>query len=340
LEPDDVVTPAAPVLRVERLTVHFERRFGWRRRTVFAVDDVDLHVSAAETLALVGESGSGKSTTGRAIVGLVQPTSGRIYYGRRDVTRLPRRAWRAVRPYAQILFQESSSTLNPRRRVGDSVVEPLEIHRSISRAERGPAIRELLAAVGLPAAAGERFPRMLSGGQRQRVSIARALALEPKLLVADEPLAGLDVSVQAQILALLRRLREERGIAYLLISHDLAAVRQLADRVAIMYLGRVVEVGPKSDIYERPRHPYTRALLDSAPRPFSRGRKHKRFPPGEPPSALDPPPGCRFNTRCPLAHEPCFSLVPAMREYADGHWAACWALEGPPESAAKSPPEE
>jgi oligopeptide/dipeptide ABC transporter ATP-binding protein len=317
----------APILRVEGLTVHFERRFGLRRRTVYAVDDVNLTIGPAETLALVGESGSGKSTTGRAIVGLVNPTAGRIIYGTRDVTRLSARSWRSVRPYAQILFQESGSTLNPRRRVADSVVEPLVIHQSISRTERRSAVQELLAAVGLSTSIGERFPRTLSGGQRQRVSIARALALKPRLLVADEPLAGLDVSIQAQIVALLRQLREERGIAYLFISHDLAAVRQIADRVAIMYLGRVVEVGHKVDIYDRPRHPYTSALLSSAPRPFDRTRQHKRFPVGEPPSALDPPPGCRFNTRCPLAHEPCFSQVPPMREYGDGHWAACWALD-------------
>jgi oligopeptide/dipeptide ABC transporter ATP-binding protein len=175
---------------------------------------------------------------------------------------------------------------------------------------------------------------MLSGGQRQRASLARALALNPRLLVADEPLTGMDVSIQAQIVALMRRVQKERGTAYLFISHDLAAVRQMADRVAIMYLGRIVELGEKTAIYSQPLHPYSQMLLASAPRPFVRSRQHKRVSYGEPPSSLEPPPGCRFNTRCPLAHEPCFRNVPPLRDYGDGHWAACWALDTRPESQA------
>jgi oligopeptide/dipeptide ABC transporter ATP-binding protein len=322
-----------PVLRVEDLTVHFQRRLRGRQRTVFAVDNVGFEIREAETLALVGESGCGKTTTGRAIVGLALPTSGRIFYGDSDVTRLTRQEWRRFRPYAQILFQESSLTLNPRRRVGDSIVEPLIIHDRVPATGLDSAIRDLVRMVGLTPSIAARYPRMLSGGQRQRVSIARALALNPRLVVADEPLAGLDLSIQAQILQLLRRLQEERGAAYLFISHDLAAVRQIAHRVAIMYLGRLVEIGSKSDIYGKALHPYTQALLSSAPRPFDRDRKHRRYPAGEPPSALEPPDGCRYNTRCPLAHGPCFNLVPPLKAYGVDHWAACWALEDPPSAA-------
>lgn len=298
-----------------------------RRRTgtVVAVDSVDLAVGAGETVALVGESGSGKSTLGRLAVRLVEPTRGEIRFRDEDLLALPPRALRRARRGFQIVFQDPYSSLNPRMRVGDAIFEPLLVHGLAKRSERQERVARLLAEVGLPAEAAERYPHEFSGGQRQRIGIARALAPEPDLLVADEPVSALDLSVRAQIVNLLADLQAKRGISLLFIAHDLALVEQIADRIAVLYLGRIVELGTTAPLLAAAAHPYTASLLAAVPRVGS-GAAARRDSPvalGEPPNPAAPPSGCAFHPRCPLARERCREESPALVAFGPGRSVAC-----------------
>ncbi len=318
------------ILTVEDLRVWFPVRTGsgLRRETrhVKAVDGVDLRVRRGETLGVVGESGCGKSTTGMALLRLVEPTGGRVRLGDVDVTAAGRRELRRLRQRVTMVFQDPYASLNPRRTVAQSVAEPLEVHGLYDgRRARTSRVTELLEMVGLGSQFLRRHPHELSGGQRQRASIARALAVEPELIVLDEPIASLDVSVQAQVMNLLGRLQRELGLTYVFIAHDLAAVQHLSDRVAVMYLGRVVEEGRRDQVYGDPQHPYTRALLSAVPVPDPvRERSRQRIVlTGDVPSPLDPPSGCNFRTRCADAFEPCPEVDPALQPVGDGAVVAC-----------------
>ena len=318
----------APLLRVEDLTKHYPVRSGvWGRKTgdIRAVDGVSFSVPAGQTLGLVGESGCGKSTLGRAIVRLEEPTSGRVWFEGADLAHASRDELFRLRREVQMIFQDPYSSLNPRMTIGEIVREPLVVHRIGTRAGQVDRVRDLLRTVGLTGDMLERYPHEFSGGQRQRVGVARALALDPKLVVADEPVSALDVSVQSQVLNLMVRLQRERGLAYVFISHDLSVVRHVSDAVAIMYLGRIVEQGPVEEVYARPAHPYTRALLDAVPVPDPRQRRTRVPLAGEAPSPVSPPAGCPFHPRCPFAVEACRAEVPALEPLAgrDAHVVAC-----------------
>ena len=316
------------VAELDDLTVHFPTPAG----TVRAVDGVSLAVRRGETLGLVGESGSGKSTAGLALLRLVDPTAGRVRVAGEDVTRWSRRRLRATRRHVAMVFQDPQASLDPRRTVGDSIAEPLIVHRlASSAAARRARVAELLDLVGLRADTAGRYPHELSGGQRQRVGVARALAGEPDLIVLDEPIASLDLSVQAQIMNLLRHLQRDLGLTYLFIAHDLAAVEHMSDRIAVMYLGRIVETGPPERIYRHPAHPYTAALLSAVPVADPRVERERRriVLTGDIPSPVDPPSGCRFRTRCPQARPACAETDPAPAEVGPGHHAAClFPLDG------------
>jgi oligopeptide/dipeptide ABC transporter ATP-binding protein len=285
-----------------------------RARPVQAVTGVSLSIARGETVGLVGESGSGKSTFGRMALGLLPPTEGRVLFDGIDLARAGPTQRRMLRRRMQIVFQDPHSSLDPRRPIGDQIADGLAIHRLAPRAQRRQRVEALLAQVGLPAGHADRFPHQFSGGQRQRVGIARALATGPEFLVADEPVSALDVSVQAQVLALLADLRSRLGLALLFISHDLAVVRSLCDRVVVMYLGRVMEEGPVARVFDAPRHPYTRALLSAVPSLDPRRRRSRVLLPGDPPSPSDPPSGCVFRTRCALAVAECGYAVPPLRD--------------------------
>ena len=323
---------AAPLLEVRGLVKHFPIRRGIFSRVsgwVRAVDGVSLRMAPGETLALVGESGSGKTTTGRCILRLLEPTSGVVRFEGIDLLGLPPREMRRMRRQIQVIFQDPYGSLNPRMRVGTIVREPLDIHRiGRNRAERDDMVARLLERVGLDRAAMRRYPHEFSGGQRQRIGVARALALRPRLIVADEPVSALDVSVQAQVINLLIDLQEEFGIAYLFIAHDLAVVERIADRVAVMYLGKLVEVAATREIFKNPLHPYTRALLQAIPVPDPSRARERTLIHGELPSPADPPPGCRFHTRCPVVVEECRRVEPPLVEVAPDHWAACHLVPG------------
>ena len=313
-----------PLIESRDVSVHFSRWVGSRRRTVYALDDFSLAVAPGETVGLVGESGCGKSTAGRALLGAVKPTKGRVFFEGKDVTDLSRRNWRAMREQVQMIFQDPYSALNPKLRVGESIAEPFLVHTRKRGAELEAAVADLLEMVGMTTGAADKYPHAFSGGQRQRIVIARALALRPGFVVADEATAALDVSIQAQIVNLLVELKDSVGLSYLFISHNLAVVRHISDRVAIMYLGHLMEIGGHHDIYENPTHPYSQALLSAVPVPDPTTHRSHEPLKGDLPSPMDPPKGCRFNTRCPLAVEQCFEERPPLRERSSGHFVACW----------------
>ena len=304
---------------------HFAVREGFlRSRQLRAVDGVNLSIGPGETLGVVGESGCGKSTLARLLLGLLEPSAGEVrFLGQK----LEPQA-KDLRKDLQIVFQDPYSSLNPRMTVGEIVERPLVVHRYGSSAERRRRVAELFSAVGLPPESTSRYPHEFSGGQRQRVAVARAIASGPKLIVADEPTSALDVSVQAKVLNLLKDLQDELGLTYVLISHDMRVVRHMCDRIAIMYLGRIVEQGPTDEVFENPRHPYTRALLGAVPSMQRRAQQRARCPiEGEPPSPLSPPAGCHFHPRCPWAVDICRVTPPALRQLEYGHDAACHLAE-------------
>ncbi len=314
------------VLEVQDLVKHFPVQRGVLRRTVGhvkAVDGVSFAIAPGETLCLVGESGCGKSTVARLILRLLQPTSGSIRLEGDDVTRLGESAMRPYRRQVQMVFQDPYASLNPRLTAGDIIAEPLENYSRLSATDRRERVAKLLQRVGLRADSMKRYPFEFSGGQRPRLGIARALALQPHLIVADEPVSALDVSVQAQVLNLLMDLQEEFGLAYLFVSHDLGVVEHIGHRIAVMYLGKIVELADKATMFKAPQHPYAQALLAAAPVPDPRANRDRIVLEGDVPSPLNPPSGCRFHTRCPYATDRCRSEEPQLKPLADGHLVAC-----------------
>ena len=318
------------LVRVENLTKHFpitqgivvQRQIG----AVRAVDNVSFDIREGETLGLVGESGCGKSTTGRTILQLYRPTSGKVYYQDQDLTTIKGEELRRMRRNMQIIFQDPYASLNPRLTVGDIIGEPLEVHRvEKSKKKRQERVQELLRLVGLNPYFINRYPHEFSGGQRQRIGVARALALQPKFIICDEPISALDVSIQAQVVNLLEKLQDEFGLTYLFIAHDLSMVRYISDRTAVMYLGKIVELAEREELYSHPLHPYTQALLSAVPvpDPVVERTRQRMILTGDVPSPANPPSGCNFHPRCPLAQQVCQEEEPEWREVSPSHWVAC-----------------
>jgi len=317
------------LLEVRRLEMHFPVTAGFIfQKTIAvnkAVDGVTFHIKRGETLGLVGESGCGKSTTGRAILQLYRPTAGEVVFGGTDLTHLQGNSLRLFRRKMQMIFQDPYASLNPRMSIRDIIGEPLVIHNLGKSKERHERVTELMKIVGLNPYYASRFPHEFSGGQRQRIGVARALAVEPDFIVCDEPVSALDVSIQAQIINLLEELQEQFNLTYLFIAHDLAVVRHISDRVAVMYLGKLMELADRLEIYENPLHPYTKALLSAVPipDPLLERKRERIILTGDVPSSLRPPKGCVFHTRCPIAIDECRLVVPEWREVSAGHWVAC-----------------
>ncbi len=318
------------LLVVDNLKTYYPVRAGILQRVVAhvkAVDDVSFTVRAGETFGLVGESGCGKSTIGRTILRLQEPTAGSVYFDGEDLFNKRPGEMKALRRDMQIVFQDPYSSLDPRMPIGETIAEGLEIHGMGNRRERQAVVLEMLDKVGLNPYHANRYPHEFSGGQRQRIGIARALALRPKFIICDEPVSALDVSIQSQVLNLLRNLSEEFSLTYLFIAHNLSVVEHISDRVGVMYLGKLVEVANREDLYRNPQHPYTQALLSAIPLPRPRARRERIILRGELPSPLNPPSGCRFHTRCPLAIERCKVEVPAFEEKTPNHFTACHLVE-------------
>ena len=320
---------------VKDLKMHFPVTSGlvFQREVaqVKAVDGVSFSIKRGETLGLVGESGCGKTTTGRCILQLYKPTAGQVMFEGNDLTQMGNRQMRRMRREMQVIFQDPYSSLNPRMTAGDIIGEPLVVHGLVrNNKEKRDKVRELLDNVGLHPYMADRFPHEFSGGQRQRIGVARALSVGPKLIVCDEPVSALDVSIQAQVINLLEELQERFSLTYLFIAHDLSVVRHISDRVAVMYLGKVVEIADRTEIYENPLHPYTKALLSAVPipDPVIDAQRERIILTGEVPSPLNPPTGCVFHPRCSMAVEHCSEIVPELREITPGHWVACLEVEG------------
>lgn len=319
-----------PLLKVEHLCKEFPagstfKDGKFQKRVVSAVNDISFEINAGETFGLVGESGCGKSTTGRAIMHLDPPTSGKVYFEGKDVSKMNKKELKAMRRDMQFIFQDPYASLNPRMTIGEIVSEPMVIHGIGTPEERIERVRELLDIVGLNPEHINRYPHEFSGGQRQRVGIARSFVLRPKLIICDEPVSALDVSIQAQVLNLLKDLQDQYGTAYLFIAHDLSVVQHISDRVAVMYLGKMVELSDWKRLYAQPHHPYTQSLLSAVPIPDPDIQKNRKriILAGDPPSPIDPPTGCRFHTRCPIAQDPCGKEAPEFKEVCDGHYCAC-----------------
>jgi len=323
-----MTTEKEVLLQVENLKKYFPIMQGVVRRKVGdvkAVDGITFNVFKGETLGLVGESGCGKSTTGRVILQLERATEGKIIFENQDLTKLTGERLRKIRPKMQMIFQDPHASLNPRMTVGSIVSEPLDEHSVVRGKEKHHRVDELLSLVGLNPAYANRYPHEFSGGQRQRIGIARALALNPEFIICDEPIAALDVSIQAQVVNLLEDLQADLGLTYLFISHDLSMIRHIAQRVAVMYLGRIMELAEQKDLYSNPLHPYTKALLSAVPtpNPAMEEKRERIILQGDVPSPADPPPGCPFNTRCPIAEERCSQEIPEWRQIKPEHWVAC-----------------
>jgi oligopeptide transport system ATP-binding protein len=315
-----------PLLDVKHLKKHFPIKGGVFSKTigyVYAVDDINFTLEKGETLGLVGESGCGKSTTGRTILRLIEPTDGAIYFEGQDITNLDKSAMRALRREMQIIFQDPYASLNPRMTVGSIIGEPLEIHKIAKGSEKEERVASLLQKVGLRAEDMRKYPHEFSGGQRQRIGIARALALNPKLIVCDEPVSALDVSIQAQVINLLEDLQAEFGLSYLFIAHNLNVVEHISDRVAVMYLGQIVELASDEELYKNPQHPYTEALLSAVPIPDPTVKKKRIILEGDVPSPINPPKGCHFHTRCMYKDKICEEVEPEFKDIGGGHWVAC-----------------
>ena len=323
--------PAA-IVKVQGLTKHFPVRlgaYGQQRATLHALDDVSFNVYRGETLGLVGESGCGKTTAGLSILQLHRPTKGEVIYQNVDLTKLTERELRPLRQEIQIIFQDPYSTLNPRMTVASAISEPMIEHERCKKQQIPERLEKLMSDVGLPARYGNRYPHEFSGGQRQRICIARALSCEPKFIVCDEPVSALDVSIQAQITNLLKDLQEKYKLTYLFIAHDLAVVKYISTRIAVMYLGKLAELAPRDELFDYPLHPYTQALLSAVPVPNPREERERQriLLCGDVPSSISPPSGCRFHPRCPIVFEPCDTVTPEWRKVNSNHWVACHAIE-------------
>ncbi|MBK8467266.1 MAG: dipeptide ABC transporter ATP-binding protein [Chloracidobacterium sp.] len=319
-------TQVSTLLEVRHLVKHFPVENS--ADVVQAVDDVSFEIIAGETLGLVGESGCGKSTVGRCLLRLHEPTSGEVLFEGENIVGLPNNRMQSLRREMQIIFQDPYASLNPRLSIRQIVAEPLKIHNIGDKAEQNNRVADLLQKVGLDPKYADRYPHEFSGGQRQRIGIARALALNPKLIICDEPVSALDVSVQAQVVNLLQELQDEFGLTYLFISHGLAVVEHISDRVAVMYLGKIVEICDADELYEMPLHPYTKALLSAIPIPDPTKKRERIVLKGDIPTPINPPSGCRFRTRCPIAIGECANVEPELREITNGHFAACIRVDG------------
>ncbi len=318
------------LIQVSGLKKYFPVRAGIMQRItaqVQAVDDISFTIHRGETLGMVGESGCGKTTVGRTMLRLIEPTAGSVIYDNRDIFKLKNRELKTVRRDMQIIFQDPYASLDPRVPIGESVMEGLQIHNIGTRTERVDIMMETLKKVGLEDYHARRFPHEFSGGQRQRIGIARALALRPKFIVCDEPVSALDVSIQSQVLNILKDLQKEFGLTYLFIAHNLSVVEHISDRVAVMYLGKMAELADRDELYRDPKHPYTQALMSAIPVPDPKLKRKRIILKGDVPSPLHPPSGCRFHPRCPIAEQICSEKEPEFREIKPGHWVACWLAQ-------------